>query len=485
MLIDYFPFSTPRDEQVYAISSLDAEFVDKIDKKFAILELPTGVGKSGIGYCISKYYESIGIKSLIITKTKILQDQYTDDFSDIISIKGKGNYSDESEYEKQLFSFDNSNIRITNYSKLESVNSRNNVLIIDEAPEFISHLSGQLIINFKLNTNIKGLQRIVEFLGDFKSVKLKSLLTNLYYSKLSLIGKGKKFGLTAKDHEMIRFCKLVKILYHSSKTPDDIKVIVKKTQDSMTLFVNAIPELFQMLINSHKKVIMMSANFGGIDFFLSMLGQKKKNIFLYSTSESPFDRLKRPIRVIKSHSIGTSDKLNRVISMTKEVIDPILDIEHLIDNNGIIHTVSYENAILIKENSKYSDRMEIIRSPSQLSNLNEVKGRIILSPALEEGVSFKGDLAVYQIIAKCPIEPVMGLNSFMVKIFGKKYINWRSALRIVQMYGRIIRSEECEGTTYISDANFSRVCGPSSKTFYPKYFFDNIKKLKTANDLVA
>lgn len=107
----HFPFSSMRDEQRRAIEfALDAFLVQK--KRFVILELGTGCGKSAIGVTLSRYLAEHGGKTFIevngeqeettgayvLTTQKILQAQYMDDFGpdsgrDLMrSLKSANNY---------------------------------------------------------------------------------------------------------------------------------------------------------------------------------------------------------------------------------------------------------------------------------------------------------------------------------------------------------------------------------------------------------
>lgn len=103
----YFPFSNIRKEQRKAIEfALDAY---ESGKKYVILELGTGVGKSATGITIARYMEAHGetLKNVdgepltgayIVTTQKILQAQYLRDFGPesgknlVRSIKSSNNY---------------------------------------------------------------------------------------------------------------------------------------------------------------------------------------------------------------------------------------------------------------------------------------------------------------------------------------------------------------------------------------------------------
>lgn len=84
----YFPYETIRTEQKQVLEQISDNWEDK---KYIILELGTGVGKSGIAKTVANWSKD----AFIVTDTKQLQQQYLDDFereNNIASIKGRANY---------------------------------------------------------------------------------------------------------------------------------------------------------------------------------------------------------------------------------------------------------------------------------------------------------------------------------------------------------------------------------------------------------
>lgn len=86
---------TPRQEQIDAVDFIFDQIDKDPKKKFFLLNLPTGVGKSHLAMMISDTYKS-RINKLakidIITAGKILQDQYDEAYESIKNLKGKENY---------------------------------------------------------------------------------------------------------------------------------------------------------------------------------------------------------------------------------------------------------------------------------------------------------------------------------------------------------------------------------------------------------
>jgi len=97
----YFPFDVIRPEQREAIEFVLDAFLNH-DKKFVILQMGTGTGKSAVAVTIARYLDSLMSSSrlgtYVLTPQKLLQDQYIRDFGpgarDLIrSIKSSSNYT--------------------------------------------------------------------------------------------------------------------------------------------------------------------------------------------------------------------------------------------------------------------------------------------------------------------------------------------------------------------------------------------------------
>jgi len=102
----YFPFSIVRPEQERAVDFITNAFLNE-QKRFVIVELGTGVGKSATGVAVARYLASLARPvsaeetspgTYILTTQKVLQDQYVNDFGSngknlLRSIKSSSNYT--------------------------------------------------------------------------------------------------------------------------------------------------------------------------------------------------------------------------------------------------------------------------------------------------------------------------------------------------------------------------------------------------------
>jgi len=145
---------------------------------------------------------------------------------------------------------------------------------------------------------------------------------------------------------------------------------------------------------------------------------------------------------------------------------------------GIIHTVSFERAKLLKRNARYPDN--IIINADGLSTREAVQrfkdwnpvdhngmGCVIVSPSLEAGYDFSHDLCRFVIMGKIPF-PQSGSNLIKARLkIDRKYSTKKAAESLVQMGFRGMRSETDWCELFIIDDTFKWF----KKTDYlPKWF---------------
>lgn len=99
---------------------------------------------------------------------------------------------------------------------------------------------------------------------------------------------------------------------------------------------------------------------------------------------------------------------------------------------------------------------------------------IIVAPAMHEGLDLKGDLSRFQIIAKVPWPNMKDrIVAERMKRDGAWYA-WLTALKIVQSYGRSVRSKDDFATTYILDSGFESFLMQNSRIL-PGWFREALR----------
>jgi ATP-dependent DNA helicase DinG len=224
-------------------------------------------------------------------------------------------------------------------------------------------------------------------------------------------------------------------------------------------------------------ILMMSATILSADEMRKMLSIKKEECFAYKM-KNRFPKQNRPIIV---QNVGSMSFKNKAETHPK-LVDKTTEIcrRHK-DQRGIIHTHNFEITkwflnecpkdvkvrFLYQENFTSKEDMLLEHSKQQNS--------IIIAPAMHEGLDLKGDLSRFQIIAKVPY-PSLGDNPQLKARMemSPNYYSWLTALKIVQSYGRSVRSETDWAITYIIDSDFGFFTKRSSDML-PDWFTEAIK----------
>jgi Rad3-related DNA helicase len=215
----------PRKEQKEALSFIESEYQKNKLNKFFLLNLPVGSGKSHLALMIADWYKKNVNKMAkvdIITNSKILQDQYSNEYESISDLKGKENYECEQyscscaqgaefnrlnktsceacPYTYAKESFISGNMSLTNFylyilyaiynpKLLESRDSR--VLIVDEAHEFDDVMSDFITIKitetmvkrfkfsdeYSIMKQLKGVTTITQYVDFLKYLNGEVLTT--------------------------------------------------------------------------------------------------------------------------------------------------------------------------------------------------------------------------------------------------------------------------------------------------------------------
>jgi len=200
----------PRKEQKEALNFIEAEYQKNKLNKFFLLNLPVGSGKSHLALMIADWYKK-NVNKLakvdIITNSKLLQDQYSNEYESISDLKGKDNYECEQyscscaqgaefnrlnktscescPYTSAKESFISGNISLTNFylyilyaiynpKLLESRDSR--VLIVDEAHEFDDVMSD--FITIKVTENMVKRFKFTDEYSIMKQLKAVTSISN-------------------------------------------------------------------------------------------------------------------------------------------------------------------------------------------------------------------------------------------------------------------------------------------------------------------
>lgn len=518
----------PRPQQIEIL-----DFVKKSidnDKKFMMIDAPTGVGKSYAAVMISDWYSkevNPDAKIDILTNSKILQDQYTKDFEFISSIKGSNSYWCRSNLmncgESKQFNklkkkkcqacphsiaqagFLNNRIGLTNFHLITAyamyspdmlADRGSNLLIIDEVHAFeetfcdfisstLSERSLSALDIWGDSTSqeldaISNLSQLSDYVSRIIIPKLSSKIVNLLDEAKETRAKKKKSELVRRadlcDKAMCKFDRFV-----NDKANYKTNWIFEKDLDqngSTKILVEPIwasSYLKEMFWDKYDHVIMMSGTILNPNMLSKMLGIENEPRD-YIALPCPFPKENRPVIYVKFGKMSYYDKattFKRAVPILKKIL------EKNSNNKGIIHSGNYgfnqwimksiKNKRLLIHDSSTREKMLDHHLQSELET-------VLVSPSMINGVDLKDELSRFQVILKVPFPNLMSSKIKKRLETNPDWYNWKTLVDILQAYGRSIRSKHDWAETYILDSCFDQILNQN----IPEYFREalKIKKLK-------
>jgi ATP-dependent DNA helicase DinG len=227
------------------------------------------------------------------------------------------------------------------------------------------------------------------------------------------------------------------------------------------------------------KILMMSATILDKDAFCTSIGLAPQEVkFIQVPSDFPLqNRPINPLNVVYlNYESLHKDAVKRTIA---EAIDRMMT-QHK-DHKGIIHTTSYEQLNFIKENVSRDNRRRLLETDPEVQrdeiikeHINATKPTVLISPSLHLGLDLKDDLSRFQVITKVPY-PSLGdrwINEKRRR--NENWYTWQTALRLVQAYGRSVRSKDDWARTYVLDSAFTPFVR-KNKNILPHWFIQAIQ----------
>lgn len=532
----FFPYTSPRDEQILAIESIIDSF--EAGKKFFILEAQTGVGKSAIAVTVSRYIsehmpvaQNYSSGSTVLTTQKLLQDQYEKDFSSssMSSLKSSSNYQckhfkkqscaetrpmlqNEQKgsrlwntcvlnctYKKKKEEFIEGKLGVTNFAyflnetKFSGKIPKKQLLVVDEAHNLPDELSKFIEVSFSEKFAKSFLD--VDIPRDLTPRQFVDWVISSYYPVLLMKktsfeeGMSRYVGLAEKvqNGELMKLTKKMELLSgHEAKVKtfvniwdsenwimEEVPADEKSGRKLQFKPIDVSPYADGYIHAWGQHVLLMSATILDITGYKTLCGINDEN----SNSliiPSPFPHENHPIIYAGVGSMGNSE-IDSTLPKISEAVKEILKAHP--KEKGIIHCGSYKIAWHIKKNVK-SNRILIHDSHDRdavlAKHIASKEPTVILSPSMTEGVDLKDDLSRFQVICKIPF-PYLG-----DKLIRKKMAKWewwydlQTAKTLIQSVGRSVRNEHDRAVTYILDSIWERFFRKNSRIF-PENFKNSLK----------
>ena len=229
-----------------------------------------------------------------------------------------------------------------------------------------------------------------------------------------------------------------------------------------------------LLFDTADTVLLMSATVFSKEAFCRTLGIPEESAAFIRIGESSFPVENRRIYVLNTAQLSwaTMDSSLESIALA---VDGIMT-RHS-GERGVVHTTSYQqtNYIMGHVPEPNRSRLSTTQGVSSRSDLLRAHGTtdesVLISPSLYQGVDLKDGLSRFQVVVKVPYPDLSDRRTRVKMDRDQGWYNWQTALRLVQTYGRSVRSEKDYAATYVLDSNFTRFVD-SHRDLFPEYFLD-------------
>lgn len=253
--------------------------------------------------------------------------------------------------------------------------------------------------------------------------------------------------------------------------------IIKNPQGDEEIVFNCLEENYLIHKYFHKWsdfTIFMSATFSDPKVYLKNIALKNAK---YIKVKNSFDFSKSPIYFYNKRRMSYK-QIDNNLPWLYDKINEILDKHE--NENGIIHTVSYNLTMKIHNNLSPKNKKRILvysgtnEKRKVLEILKKDKSKILMGPSLLEGLDLKDEWSRFAIFAKVPY---LSLGDQFVKIkmkINSDWYQWKTILNLLQGTGRTVRNENDWAITYILDASLVDLIHRNRKAF-PVEFIQRLK----------
>lgn len=481
-ILDCFPAHLePREVQRNALLELEASW-NKAD--VLVVNLPVASGKSAIAMTLAKWTG----EASIITPSKLLVDQYQEEYPKIQVLRAKADYWCDTlevpmdkrpsgknkpktcptsidcpgcqHYRKDLARARFYPHLLSNYWIYLAHGLYRSTLVIDEAHQMISMLqqmSSKKLWQHKYRypTSIETRQDMVRWVNSETNGWNKALDPTYKKFRLELLSKRPRFLFKTgveKYHGEERDC--IKM------TPLDIS--------------NEPPIMWPSKV---KKMVLLSATLSRKD--IEQLGLADKKI-IYIEADSPITADRRPVLVPEeATSMAYAQQTENVPKLVAYILNRA---DGHPDEKGLVHA-TYGLATKIRqylaEKGYTGDRFIFHDKENKAEKYQEFRNttepKILIASGMYEGIDLPYDAGRWQIIAKVPYPSLADPAIKYMAELDREWYAWETIKTVLQACGRICRTPEDYGITYVFDKSFERLYYQNKDWGFPLWMQNSIR----------
>lgn len=387
------------------------------------------------------------------------------------------------------------------------------VLIVDEAHEFDAVISD--FISLKVTENslkrlqlnrensmmakLKGIQNVIQYVEFLEELLIEcsdtlrrrsgvamsndNSVSNIKIQNNLKIALGGDKGKEMEDLEILDRIKgmisKIETFIKDYKNNKENWILEKSYNEKLRHYELSLEPLWsrdyldKYVWSRYDKIFLISGTILNKEIFCYMNGIEDKDS-VYLQMNSPFPLKNRKIiyspvgRMTMKNKVETFEKMKPIISRIFKKYKNV---------KGIIHSNSFELSTWLKD-SNIDKRMMFHGSEDRdlvlRQHMNTKSPKVLVSPSVTTGVSFDYDMARFQIIPKIPYPSLSSIKNKKRLEQSPFWYNYMTVAKIIQTYGRVVRSRTDYGDTIILDESFGDIMRKSGYLM-PKWFQSAIK----------
>ena len=234
----------------------------------------------------------------------------------------------------------------------------------------------------------------------------------------------------------------------------------------------------QLLFKYSKCIVMMSATVLDVNVMCRSLGIDRKHVAAYRV-KNRFPKENRPIKIIPvAKMTGGKQRMGEWGPPLVNKVNQLVR-QHK-GEKGIIHTHNFAIMDYLLRRCDEDVKKRLIHQRSfrdkkeMLAAHAANGGDSVMIAAMHEGIDLVGDLSRFQIICKVPYANCFDDEQLARRVeIDRDYYTWLTALKLVQSYGRSVRSEDDYAMTYILDESIYKFMNDAKKML-PGWFKEAI-----------
>lgn len=235
-----------------------------------------------------------------------------------------------------------------------------------------------------------------------------------------------------------------------------------------------------LLFKYAPKILMMSATVLDVNVMCRSLGIDREHVAAYRV-KNRFPKENRPIFIKPvAKMTGGASRMGEWAPLLINEVNKLVN-KHK-GQKGIIHTHNFAimdqllNKCTRDVKSRFLNQRDFKDKSEMLQAHANSADTVIVAPAMHEGINLIDDLSRFQIICKVPYPNCFDDKQLARRVeIDRAYYTWLTALKLVQSYGRSIRSPTDHAVTYILDESINRFM-KDSNSMLPDWFKEAIQR---------